>query len=99
MWAANLGATGSASALPQLSLPGIEGAAGIITFTLGSLIILGHFYAELTTTNAALLFLSLAATAAPLPAFSRTGPTWRHVVTRTAMCILPLATAVIRVTS
>jgi hypothetical protein len=73
---------------------GITGAAGIITFTLGSLIILGHFYAELSTTNAALLFLSLTATAAPLPALLRIGPAWQRNAAGVMFCILPLAIAV-----
>ena len=72
-------------------------ASGIITFTLGSLIILGHFYAELSTTNTALLFLSLAATAAPLPALLRSGPAWQQNTARIMICLLPLGIAVVSV--
>jgi hypothetical protein len=96
-FAGALGATGSASALGRPSLPGTEGAAAIITFTLGSLIILGHFYAELTTTNAALLFLSLAATAAPPPTLLRSSPAWQRNTGRITCCLLPLAIAVLSV--
>lgn len=77
---------------------GSAAAAGVITFTLGSLILLSHFYAELSAINAVLLFLSLTATAAPLPAFL-TASKWRLIVTRTAACMLPLAVAMVRVTS
>jgi hypothetical protein len=76
------------------SSSGAAAAAGIITFTLGTLIILGHFYAELSTTNAALLLLSLIATAAPLPALLRTGPRWQRNTARIIFCLLPLAMAV-----
>jgi len=77
---------------------GAAATAGVTTFTLGSLIFLSHFYAYLSTTNAALIFLSLTATAAPLPAFLAASK-WRLVVTRTAACMLPLAVAVIRIAS
>jgi hypothetical protein len=93
---AALGAAIAGTALASLGAIGsaINGAPGIITFTLGSLIILGHFYAELSTTNAALLFLSLAATAAPLPPLLRSGPPWQRAMARIAFCVLPLAIAV-----
>jgi hypothetical protein len=81
------------------SSSGAAAAAGIITFTLGSLVVLGHFYAELSTTNAALLLLSLAATAIPLPAMLRTGPAWQRNTARILFCLLPLAIAVVAVVS
>jgi hypothetical protein len=74
-------------------------AAGAITFSLGSLIVLGHFYAELSATNAALLLLSLIATASPLPALLRTKPTWQRNMARIIFCLLPLAMAVVAVIS
>ncbi len=76
---------------------GAAATAGVITFTLGSLIILGHFFAELTTTNAALLCLALTATAVPLPAFLRSGPAWQRGTARILLCLSPLALAVVSV--
>lgn len=75
----------------------ITGAAGVITFSLGSLILLGRFYSELPAIDAALLYISLAGTGIPLPAFLRSGPAWRPITARTMLCVLPLALAVIRV--
>jgi hypothetical protein len=89
-----LGATGSASASRRPADPGTAAASGILTFTLGSLIILSHFYAELSTINAGLLFLSLTATAAPLPALVRRGPAWQQTSVRLICCLIPLAMAV-----
>jgi hypothetical protein len=71
----------------------VADAAGIITLTLGSLIILAHFYAELTTTSAALLLCSLAATGVPLPIVLRS-PAWQRTAARLVLCVLPLAVAV-----
>jgi hypothetical protein len=76
---------------------GFAATAGVITFTLGSLIILGHFYAELSTTNAALLLLSLAATATPLPALLKSGPPWQRNTACIVCCLLPLFFAVLGV--
>jgi hypothetical protein len=81
------------------SSSGAAATAGVITFTLGSLIILGHFYAELGTVNAVLLLLSLVATAAPLPAVLRGGLPWQRNVARIVGCLLPLAIAVVGVVS
>jgi hypothetical protein len=78
---------------------GAAASAGVISLTLGSLIILGHFYAELSTTNAALLLLSLTATAAPLPALLGNRPVWQRNTARIASCVLPLAIAVAGVVS
>jgi hypothetical protein len=76
---------------------GAAAAAGVTTFTLGSLIFLSHFYAYLSATNAGLLLLSLTATAAPLPTFL-TCSKWRLMITRTAACMLPLTIAMVRAT-
>ena len=92
-----LGATGSASALRRGASSGIESTSGVITLTLGSLILLTHFYAELSTTSAALLLFSLTATAARLPAFLRTGPVWQPNTAGILLCVLPLAIAVVSV--
>jgi hypothetical protein len=82
-------------AVPIRAYRGISGAAGVLTFSLGSLILLGHFYAELSAASAALLFLSLAATAAPLPAVVRRGPVWRQLTVRSAACLVPLGIAIV----
>jgi hypothetical protein len=77
-----------------VSSTGAASAAGVITFTLGSLIFLSHFYAYLSTTNTVLLVLSLIATAAPLPTLLRSGPAWQGNTARFMFCLLPLAIAV-----
>jgi hypothetical protein len=79
---------------PSTASFGAARTAGVITFTLGSLIILSHFYAELGTTNAVLILLSLTATAVPLPAMLRSGPAWWRNAARIMSCVLPLAIAV-----
>jgi hypothetical protein len=92
--------TGTAVVFAFRSTPSNLGAAataGVITFTLGSLIILGHFFAELSTTNAALLCLALTATAVPLPAFLRSRPVWQRAAARILLSLFPLAMAVISV--
>jgi hypothetical protein len=81
------------------SSSGAAASAGVISLTLGSLIILSHYYAELGTTNAALLLLSLTATAAPLPALLGNRPVWQRNTARIASCVLPLAIAVAGVVS
>ena len=48
----------------RFAFAGLSGAAGVLTFSLGSLIILGYFFASLSVTNAVLLFISLAAAGA-----------------------------------
>lgn len=84
-------------ALPEPAAPGsdLAGAAGVITFSLGSVVLLGHFYAGLTAANAALLALSLVAAGGRLPAVAAEGPPWRHALIRTALCLVPLALALI----
>jgi hypothetical protein len=99
---AALGAALSGTALvfafrAHISSAGAAAAAGVITFTLGSLIILAHFFAALSVLNAALLFASLVATSVPLPAAVRSGSWWLPVATRVIACLLPLAAAVIGV--
>jgi hypothetical protein len=88
------GATGSASAKKYSAVAGISGAAGVLTFSLGSLIILGHFFASLSGTNAVLLFISLAAAGTAFPAAFANRPIWQQLATRAAFCLTPLAIAV-----
>jgi hypothetical protein len=73
---------------------GLPDAAGIITFSLGSFIILGHFRADLSATSVLLLFVSLAAAGAPLFDGVLRSPVWQQVVVRTIACLIPLAIAV-----
>jgi hypothetical protein len=73
---------------------GLPDAAGIITFSLGSLIILGHFRADLSATSVLLLFVSLVAAGAPLFDGVLRSPVWQQVVVRTMACLVPLAIAV-----
>jgi hypothetical protein len=89
------GATGSANALQQAATNGIAGAAGVITFSLGSLILLGYFYAYVSIVNAVLLFLSLAATSVPLPRAIRYRQLWQQMAARSLVCLLPLLIAAI----
>lgn len=95
-----LGATGYASAptgspleSPKAS-SGVSGAAGVLTFSLGGLIILGYFFAKLSTVNVALLFISLAAAGTAFPGVLANRPTWQRLATRSALCLVPLAIAV-----
>jgi hypothetical protein len=73
---------------------GATASAGVITITFGSLILLSHFYAFLSVTNAGLLLFSLAATAAPLPVLLRSGRAWQRNMARFVFCLLPSAIAV-----
>jgi hypothetical protein len=75
-------------------VPGLSGAAGVVTFSLGSLIVLGYFYAQLTPTNAALLFLALIFSGGRLPHLMPSQPPWQRAVLRAALCLVPLALAV-----
>jgi hypothetical protein len=84
----------SASARARFESIGISGAAGVLTFSLGSLIILGHFFASLSSTNAVLLFISLAAAGSAFPATFANRPLWQQLATRAAFCLTPLAFAI-----
>jgi hypothetical protein len=77
--------------------PGAAASAGVITLVLGSLIILTHFFAELSLLNAVLLLLALIATAIPLPAFLRTAAAWRLGAARAVLCIVPTVISVVSV--
>lgn len=102
-----LGATGFASVRLPLSLTeslakpaahvrGVNAAAGVLTFSLGSLIVLSSFYAKLTPANAALLFLSLMIAGGRLPGFLSSWPSWQQVAIRAGVCLLPLTIALAR---
>lgn len=79
---------------PPTAFPdGVGGAAGVVTFSLGSLILLGYFYTEVTAVNAALLAVALVVAAGRLPTLGLTSSGWRAVV-RATFCIVPMALAV-----
>jgi hypothetical protein len=80
---------GTAGAAPD----GLGGAAGVVTMSLGSLILLGYFYAELTSADALLLAVALVAAGGWLPTWGMAGSGWR-VAVRAALCIVPMALAV-----
>jgi hypothetical protein len=73
--------------------PHVAGAAGVITFSLGSVILLSRFYAELTPTNAALLFLSIALAGGPMPLFMSQRPAWQRSTLRVVLTLIPLTLA------
>lgn len=87
-----LGAAGSASVLRLLRPAGPSPAAGPLAVALLGLILLGHSY-ELTTINAALLTISLAAAAGWLPESWPSRQIGRAAV-RATLTIVPLAIAV-----
>jgi hypothetical protein len=103
--AAALGATGFASGWSRSALTdpvaheravpenGLGGAAGVVTMSLGSLILLGYFYAELANADALLLAVALVAAGGWLPMPAWSGPGWRATV-RAVLCVVPMALAV-----
>jgi hypothetical protein len=85
---------GAAVAAWRTMAPGVAGSAGVLTMSLGGLIVLGHFYAELSVATGALLVISLLGAGGWLPARVTDGPLWRQVLVRGALCLVPLAVAV-----
>jgi hypothetical protein len=73
---------------------GLSGASGVVSCSLGSLIVLSHFYAELTPTSATLLFVSLLLAAGRLPHFVSTWEAWQQIAARVGLCLVPLVFAV-----
>jgi hypothetical protein len=74
---------------------GLGGAAGVVTFSLGGLILLGYFYTELTAPNALLLAIAVVAAGGRLPMAPGMGPGLRAAA-RIAVCLVPLLIAVIQ---
>jgi hypothetical protein len=72
-------------------------AAAVITFSLGSLILLAHYFAELSNMNATLLLLALAATSVPLQRLLSATAVWQRLLLRTVLCITPLCVVVLQV--
>ena len=75
------------------SSSGLSGTAGVLTMSLGGLLLVSHFYAEFSTAGSTLLALSLVAAAGLLPARLSSGPAWRQAIVRTAICLAPLVIA------
>jgi hypothetical protein len=73
---------------------GLSGASGVLTCSLGSLIVLSHFYAQLTPTNAAMLLLSLLFAAGRLPHVVSSWRPWQQLAVRAGLCLVPLVFAV-----
>jgi len=72
----------------------VGGAAAVVTFSLGSLILLGHYYSELSATNVALLVAGLVIAGGPLPRFMLPQPAWFGAAIRAVLCLLPLLIAI-----
>jgi hypothetical protein len=72
--------------------PGISGAAGAITMSLGGLMLLGYFYAELKLAAAIPLGAALCVAGGNLPAIRPVGRIWQ-VGFRAGLCLALLATA------
>jgi hypothetical protein len=82
-------------AQPKASAPlGLASTAGIVTLSLGSLIVLGHFFADLSAPAALLLFISLTAAGTPVLESVLPRPAWQLLAIRSAACLLPLAIAI-----
>jgi hypothetical protein len=81
----------------RFAFRGYTGAAGPITFSLGSLIVLGLFFANLTTLNAMLLLAAMVAAGGPLPGAFVTRPLWFQLAIRALFCSIPLVVAVVSV--
>jgi hypothetical protein len=104
--AALAGATGYASAAwafsrrrgtetgagKMCSSEGLSGAAGAITMSLGGLLLLGYFYAELKLTVAVLLGAALCVAGGNLPTIRPEGKLWQAVF-RCGLCLALLAAA------
>jgi hypothetical protein len=81
----------------RFALSGFTGAAGAITFSLGSLIVLGLFFANLSALNAVLLLVALLAAGGPLPRVIARQPLWMQLAVRVLLCSMPLTVAVVSV--
>jgi hypothetical protein len=74
----------------------LAGAGGVLTCSLGGLVVLCVFYGKLTPANAALLLLSLVLAAGRLPRSIVTLPAWTAATIRVLLCLLPLGVALVR---
>ncbi len=74
---------------------GLSGAAGVVVFSLGGVILLSCVYAQLEPFNAAMVLLALAGAGGKLPEFALQKRPWRRAALRAALCLLPLVAAII----
>jgi hypothetical protein len=74
----------------------LAGAAGVVTCSLGGLVVLCVFYGKLTPVNAAMLLLSLVLAAGRLPRFIGSLPALQQAAVRIGLCLVPLAIALVR---
>jgi hypothetical protein len=74
---------------------GPSGASGVLTCSLGSLIVLAHFYAQLTPTNATMLLISLVFAGGRLPHVVSTWQPWQQLAVRGGLWLVPLIFAVV----
>jgi hypothetical protein len=74
----------------------LEGAAGVVTFSLATLVLLSYFYAELSLPNAALLLVALCFAAGRLPAFIATRSPSQQIAIRAGLTLLPLGIVVVQ---
>jgi hypothetical protein len=86
-----LGTAGAALAFGRLAA-GPSEAAGPLAVMLGGLILIGHFYAQLSLANVALLSVSLATAAGWLPDGWLLSATWRAAL-RAVLAMVPVAIA------
>jgi hypothetical protein len=84
------------SPVPAAHLTGADGTAGVLALALGGLVLLSCFYANLTPTNAALLFLALFMAGGPQPSFVSAWQPWQQSILRTCLSLFPLAIALAR---
>ena len=66
----------------------------MITCSLGSLIVLSHYYAELPVLNATLLLIAILAAGGPMPGLLRGNAAWFDAAIRAVLCMALLAAAV-----
>jgi hypothetical protein len=64
---------------------GIDAAGPLVATLGGAMLLLGYFFAEVTTANALLLLAALAATGLPLPTATSQG--WSGLATRGVLCL------------
>jgi hypothetical protein len=86
-------AAGGGDPIWQWTAHGLRGAAGVITLSLVSLVILGKLFADLSTANAILLLGAMAAAVVPFPGQLSQQSFSLQMPARALLCLLPLAAA------
>jgi hypothetical protein len=83
------------AALLQDRTSGFSGAASVVTMSIGSLIFVAYFFAELSAVSVSLLFAALVAAGGPMPAFVQTDSHWFNAAIRTLLCSIPMVVAIL----